>query len=80
LTPPARVHHIDRLAVTGQHTDCYFQHASYDASDVPVTTVSDATAVYEPFTVGRYQQAQHDALCYLRTDYGAEVTTSEELA
>jgi hypothetical protein len=34
-----------------------------------VIAVSDATAVYEPFAAGRYQQAQDDALSYLRTWY-----------
>jgi nicotinamidase-related amidase len=76
------VHHIDRLVVTGQRTDCCCRHTSYDgfSRGIAVTAVSDATAVDEPFTAGRYQQAQDDALRYLRTYYGAEVTTSAELA
>ena len=44
-----------------------------------MTVVSDATAVYEPFAGARYQQAQDDALHYLRTYYGAEATASQTL-
>ena len=44
-----------------------------------VVAVADATAVYQPFAVGRYQQAQDDALQYLRSYYGAEVTDTAAL-
>lgn len=76
-----RVHGISWLMVTGQHTDCCCRHTSYDAfaRGVQVTVVSDATAVYEPFAAGRYQQAQDDALHYLRTYYGTEVTSTAAL-
>ena len=47
--------------------------------NIRVMAASDATAVYEPFTAGRYQQAQDDALSYLRTYYGAEVTSTAAL-
>lgn len=46
---------------------------------ITVVAVSDATAVYEPFSAGLDQQAQHDALHYLRTYYGAEITTAAGL-
>ena len=70
-----------RLVVTGQHTDCCCRHTSYDAfaRGIKVTVVSDATAVFEPFAGARYQQAQDDALHYLRTYYGAEVASTVAL-
>lgn len=82
LDATCRVHHIDRLVVTGQHTDCCCRHTSYDAftRGISLVAVADATAVYQPFTGGRYQQAQDDALHYLRTYYGAEITDTAALA
>ncbi len=82
LDASCRVHGVRRLVVTGQHTDCCCRHTSYDAfaRGIQVIAVSDATAVYEPFAAGRYQQAQDEALRYLRTYYGAEVTTAADLA
>jgi len=82
LDATCRVNRIDRLVVTGQHTDCCCRHTSYDAfaRGISVVAVSDATAVYEPFAAGRYHQAQDDALQYLRTYYGAQITTTAELA
>jgi len=76
-----RVHGVDRPVVTGQHTDCCCRHTSYDAfaRGITVVAVSDATAVYEPFAAGRYQQAQDQALRYLRTYYGAEITSTADL-
>ncbi len=81
LDATCRVRGITRLVVTGQHTDCCCRHTSYDvfARGITVIAASDATAVYEPFTAGRYQQAQDDALSYLRTYYGAEVTSTAAL-
>lgn len=76
-----RVHSIDRLVVTGQHTDCCCRHTSYDAfaRGISLIAVSDATALYEPLAAGRYQQAQDDALRYLRTYYGAHITATADL-
>jgi nicotinamidase-related amidase len=81
LDATCRVHGIDRLVVTGQHTDCCCRHTSYDAfaRGIAVVAVSDATAVYEPFAAGRYQQVQDQALRYLRTYYGAEITSIADL-
>jgi nicotinamidase-related amidase len=81
LDATCRVHRIGRLIVTGQHTDCCCRHTSYDAftRGITVVAVADATAVYQPFATGRYQQAQDDALHYLRTYYGAEVTDTAAL-
>jgi nicotinamidase-related amidase len=81
LDGTCRVHRIDRLVVTGQHTDCCCRHTSYDAFSrgVQVVAVADATAVYQPFAAANYPQAQDDALQYLRTYYGAEVTDASAL-
>ncbi len=76
LDATCRVGGIDRLVVTGQHTDCCCRHTSYDAfaRGIQLVAVADATAVYEPFAADGYQQVQDRALQYLRTYYGAEVT------
>ena len=76
-----RVHGIDRLVVTGQHTDCCCRHTSYDgfARGIQLVVVADATAVYQPFAADDYQQVQNRALQYLRTYYGAEVTDTAAL-
>jgi nicotinamidase-related amidase len=81
LDATCRVNGIDRIVVTGQHTDCCCRHTSYDAfaRGIKLTAVSDATAVYEPFAAGHYYAAQDSALGYLRTYYGAEVTTTASL-
>jgi len=81
LDATCRVHRIDRLVVTGQHTDCCCRHTAYDAfaRGINVVAVSDATAAYEPFTGGRYQQVQDDALSYLRTYYGAQIASAADL-
>jgi nicotinamidase-related amidase len=77
LDATCRVRRIDRLVITGQHTDCCCRHTSYGA--FTLIAVADATAVYQPFTSGRYQQAQDDALRYLRTYYGAQITDTAAL-
>jgi nicotinamidase-related amidase len=81
LDATCRVHRISRLIVTGQHTDCCCRHSSYDAfaRGIELTVASDATAVFEPFAADRYTEAQDEALRYLRTYYGAEVTTTSAL-
>ncbi len=81
LDATCRVHRIDRLVLTGQHTDCCCRHTSYDAlvRGLSLVAVSDATAAYEPFAAGRYTEAQEDALRYLRTYYGAEITSTSSL-
>jgi nicotinamidase-related amidase len=81
LDTTIRMHRIDRLVVTGQHTDCCCRHTSYDAfaRGISLVAVSDATAAYEPFAADRYSEAQDDALRYLRTYYGAEITNTSSL-
>jgi nicotinamidase-related amidase len=81
LDATCRVHGIDRLVVTGQHTDCCCRHTSYDAfaRGIRLVAVADATAVYQPFAADGYGQAQDRALQYLRTYYGAEVTDAAAL-
>jgi nicotinamidase-related amidase len=81
LDATCRVHGIDRLVVTGQHTDCCCRHTSYDAfaRGIELVAVADATAVYQPFAGDDYQDAQNRALRYLGTYYGAEITDSAAL-
>jgi len=81
LDATCRVHGIDRLVVTGQHTDCCCRHTSYDAfaRGIQLVAVADATAVYQPFAADGYEQAQDRALQYLRTYYGAEITDAAAL-
>ncbi len=81
LDATCRVRRIDRLVMTGQHTDCCCRHTSFDAlvRGISLVAVSDATAVYEPLTAGRYTEAQDDALRYLRTYYGAEIASTSSL-
>lgn len=81
LDATCRVHRIDRLVVTGQHKDCCCRHTSYDAfiRGIEVVAVAYATAVYQPFTAGRYKQVQNGALQYLRTYYGADITDTATL-
>jgi nicotinamidase-related amidase len=81
LDATCRVHRIDRLVVTGQHTDCCCRHTSYDAfaRGIELVAVADATAVYQPFVGDDYQGAQNRALEYLGTYYGAEITDAAAL-
>ncbi len=69
-----RVRRIDRLVITGQHTDCRCRRTSDGAftRGIEIVVAADATAVCQPFTSGRYQQARDGALRYLRTYYGAD--------
>ena len=81
LDATCQVHGIDRLVVTGQHTDCCCRHTSYDAfaRGIELAVAADGTAVYQPFAADDYQQVQSRALQYLRTYYGAEITDSAAL-
>jgi nicotinamidase-related amidase len=81
LDATCRVHGIDRLVMTGQHTDCCCRHTSYDAfaRGIQLAVIADATAVYQPTAADGCQQAQSRALQYLRTYYGAEITDAAAL-
>jgi nicotinamidase-related amidase len=81
LDATCRARDIDRLVVTGQHTECCCRHTSYDAfiRGIGLTVVADGTAAYEPFAGPSYEQAQKRALDYLRTYYGAAATDTAEL-
>lgn len=72
---------IDRIVLTGQHTECCCRHTSYDAfrRGIALTVVSDATAAYEPLAGASYEQTQQRALDYLHTYYGATVTGAADL-
>ncbi|HEY2505813.1 MAG TPA: isochorismatase family cysteine hydrolase [Streptosporangiaceae bacterium] len=81
LDATCRARGIDRLVLTGQHTECCCRHTSYDAfiRGIELTVVADGTAAYEPFTGRSYAEAQQCALDYLHTYYGASVTDSADL-
>jgi nicotinamidase-related amidase len=81
LDTTCRLHRIDRLVLTGQHSDCCCRHTAYDAfaRGISMIAVSDGTAAYEPFAVDGYQQAQDNALSYLRTYYGARIASGADL-
>ena len=66
---------VDEVVLTGQHTHCCVRHTAYDAfqAGLGVVVPADAVAVFEGVD-------GDDALAYLRTVYGARVTTSAELA
>jgi nicotinamidase-related amidase len=76
-----KVHHINRLVLVGQHTDCCVRHTSYDAyvRGLEVVVPSDATAVYEPLSNAPYEERQKAALDYLAGIYGARITTVADL-
>ena len=63
---------VDEVILTGQHTHCCVRHTAYGAfmRDYKIKVPSDAVCVFP----GVDQEA---ALDYLKTIYGAEITTSE---
>jgi nicotinamidase-related amidase len=65
---------VTDVYMTGQHTHCCVRHSSYGAfiRDYKVHVPTDAVCVFE----GVDQQA---ALEYLRSMYGAELTTTENM-
>ena len=81
LDATCQVHGIDRLVLTGQHTDCCCRHTSYDAfaRGIELVVAADGTAVYQAFAADDYPQVQSRALQYLRTYYGAEITDTGAL-
>jgi nicotinamidase-related amidase len=81
LDATCRARGVDRLVLTGQHTECCCRHTSYDAflRGIALTVVADGTAAYEPLAGPSYEQAQERALAYLQTYYGAAVTKTAEL-
>ena len=66
---------IERMVITGQHTNCCCRHTTYDAyrRGIDVVAVSDATCVFEPMVGDGYDRVQAEALEYLRAFYGAEI-------
>ncbi len=76
-----KVHGIDRLVITGQHTDCCVRHTAYDAfvRGLDLVVPSDATAVFEPLSEAPYAERQQAALDYLAGIYGAHIVTTDEL-
>ena len=71
-------HHVGRLVLVGQHTDCCVRHTSYDAfaKGYELVVCSDATTVLESPADEPIDIRQQRALDYLRQYYGARVETS----
>lgn len=76
-----KINGIERLVITGQHTDCCCRHTSYDAyvRGLEVAVVSDATTVFEPMSEVPLQDRQQAALDYLKIIYGAKIVSTNEL-
>ncbi len=74
-----RVAAVDRVVLTGQHTDCCARHTSYDTFQrgIDIVVLDDATAVYQPLSDEPVDARQQAALSYLRTYYRAEVMSSD---
>ena len=81
LDATCRVHNIERLVVTGQHTDCCVRHTSYDAFQrgLEVVVATDATTVFEPLAESPVADRQAAAVAYLETFYGAVALPSNEI-
>jgi nicotinamidase-related amidase len=75
-------HHVQRVVVVGQHTDCCVRHTSYDAfvRGYEVVVCPDATTVFEPGATEPLDILQQRALDYLRTYYGARLEPSATVA
>ena len=65
---------VDTVVVTGQHTHCCVRHTSYGAfvRGYRIEIPADAVCAFDGVD-------QHAALEYLRTIYGAHITTSAEV-
>lgn len=81
LDATLRVHGVDRVVLTGQHTNCCCRHTAYDAylRGLDVHVAADATCVFEPLTGGEYDRVQREALTYLTTFYQATVAAGRDL-
>ncbi|MGH3021301.1 MAG: cysteine hydrolase family protein [Gaiellaceae bacterium] len=66
---------VDEVVITGQHTHICVRHSSYGAliRGYEITVPKDAVCAFEGVS-------EEDALEYLKSTYGAKVTTVEELA
>lgn len=73
---------VERLVMVGQHTDCCLQHTSYDAfmRGLDIVVCPDASAVFQPGSPEPVERRQERALQYLRTYYGATLTSVTALA
>lgn len=79
LDATCRVHGIDHLVLTGQHTDCCCRHTSYDAflRGIAVTIVSDATCVFDAADPASTEDRQRGALQYLEYYYKARIADTD---
>ncbi|MBS9429750.1 cysteine hydrolase family protein [Photorhabdus akhurstii] len=69
-----KVYGVTEVVLTGQHTHCCVRHTAYGAfiRGYRIKILSDAVCVFPGVD-------QEDALNYLKTIYGAEITTSNVL-
>ncbi|WP_391528657.1 cysteine hydrolase family protein [Photorhabdus akhurstii] len=69
-----KVYGVTEVVLTGQHTHCCVRHTAYGAfiRGYRIKVLSDAVCVFPGVD-------QEDALHYLKTIYGAEITTSNVL-
>ncbi|WP_289997126.1 cysteine hydrolase family protein [Photorhabdus laumondii] len=69
-----KVYGVTEVVLTGQHTHCCVRHTAYGAfiRGYRIKILSDAVCVFPGVD-------QEDALHYLKTIYGAEITTSNVL-
>ncbi|MER2470872.1 cysteine hydrolase family protein [Photorhabdus laumondii] len=70
-----KVYGVTEVVLTGQHTHCCVRHTAYGAfiRGYRIKVLSDAVCVFPGVD-------QEDALHYLKTIYGAEITTSNFLS
>lgn len=75
-------HHVERLVMVGQHTDCCLRHTGYDAfmRGFQIVVCPDASAVYQPGSPEPVGVRQERALDYLRTYYGAKLESAAALS
>ncbi len=77
-----RAHHVGRLVVVGQHTDCCVRHTCYDAfvRGYELVVCPDGTTVFEPGSTEALASRQRRALEYLRTYYGAQIESASAVS
>jgi nicotinamidase-related amidase len=75
LDAQLRARGVDEVVLTGQHTHICVRHTAYGAllRGYAITVPSDAVCAFEGVD-------EEEALGYLRTVYGARITTAAELA
>lgn len=70
-----RLEHVERVVLTGQHTDCCVRHTAYDAFRLgyEVWVSPEATTIFAPESDEAAELRQARALAYLARYYGARL-------